>query len=237
MSSAVFQKTFSDLDLALFCFPKNQPVDPYNCALVSLQLMRLITPVKSNTLISKYPRGVKREEVLSFFRSTYGLELDFYNIPIEEFMSHYLDDFVFPGFACIIELISDGNHLSHSVLYVKTLKGLTFLVDAQTGKIYSRMIESPLIKPLDKFIQVHGINRINVLRHKEGVFPYDIHMKISNNTDTTLGKESIETFFKRGQIIESGTFPSSEIEMVAGKKSTKTRKTRGRLSRSANLSR
>ena len=233
MTTALFQKTMTDLDLAMFCFPKSQPSDPYNCALVSLQFMRLITPVKSNALIPRYPRGVPFEEILTFLKTNYNLDLQLFELMPGQIFDGYLGNYVLPGFASLLLLVSETKPLSHSVVYFKTSRSLEFLIDPQTGKIYSNSIETPLIKKLETFLKRHEINKIFVFRYKEA-FPYEIHRIISTKIDEILGTQSIETFFKRGEIIETGTFPSSEVEMTAGKKSMRTRK---RLPRATKLTR
>ena len=59
MTSYLFQRRLTDIDVVFFCFPCNQPkVGPMNCGLVTLQMMKLISPLESYALVSKYPQGM-----------------------------------------------------------------------------------------------------------------------------------------------------------------------------------
>ena len=236
--SSIFQKTLTGLDLAMFCFPESQPPGPYNCTLVSLQLLRLLTPVESTTLIPKYPRGVLRKDAELHVSNLAEIPVTFKELSILD--ASALDNYIFPGFACVMVISTTEQDINHTVIYWKTPTGVMLLIDPQTGKIYSKeqIPGYETIRKWDVFFARHRLSRLEVLQYTDKTLTKQEHSIVSQLTDNKIANNSIITFFKRGTFVRSGVYPSSliflpsEVEMTGGKQSKRTRK---HSSRSAKL--
>jgi len=196
MDTAVFQKRLSDLDIAMFCFPQSQPANPYNCTIVSLQLLRLISAVKSNILVPHFPRGVTGDQVTEYLRINFGVNTAFQELPLNVSLAVHLN----PGFACLINLVSTAMGMSHSVIFYKTIDGLTYVIDPQTGKFYSQDVERPNIRRIDTFFQRHNIDKLFVLRYTER-FGGARHAELSDMMDQRMAAHAVNIFYKRGRLL------------------------------------
>lgn len=235
--SSIFQKILTGLDLAMFCFPESQPPLPNNCTLVSLQLLRLLTPVESTTLIPIHPQGVLLTDTQRHVSVLAGIPVTFRELSIVE--ARELDRWIIPGYACLMNISNNEQDFNHTVVYWKTLKEFMLLIDPQSGKIYSKnpIPGYPIITQWDEFFTRNGITRLEVLQYTDNMFTREEHSLISQKIDYKLGDNALYTFFGRGTLVRRGVYPStwsSEVEMTAGKKSKRTRK---HSSRSANLTR
>lgn len=224
----VFQKRFSEMDLAMFCFPADQPpIDPYNCSLVTLQLLRMMTPAESNTLISMYSHGVSMAGLNDFITTLSGKKTSLYPLKKEDKLS----DSIYPGFATFINLrVGDG--VGHSMVMWRTPTGRYYVIDAQTGKIYADTFapgEAGFVNSFQDFLTRHGFTNASVFVYNDDYVDDRIHGEISDRIDYKISKNSLNVFYKRGHLVRTGVTAVGSLGVVPsrpGEVPTRPRTTR-----------
>ena len=215
------------MDLAMFCFPKSQPPDPYNCALVTLQMLRLITPTISNTLIPMYPQGMNRVELTTFMKEIYGQTLEYVEITVDN-LATYMHSII-PGFATMLQLSSSKTDTGHSVVYARSLTGVWYLIDPQSGMMYSDITgqDTGPIRKLAPYIS--QFDRATTLVYRDNVArTIEQHLELSQAMDSRIAGDGVMQFQSRGLVVEEyiRSIMGLDIEMRHGR-GRKTRKRKG----------
>lgn len=226
-SSRLLQKTLTDMDIAMFCFPKSQPPEPYNCSLVSMQLLRLLTPVESNALIEAYPRGMDINLVARFMGKRYDQSIEFFDI--REMGVEAFDASILPGFATLLQLYRSGTPNGHTIVMGRSLTGQMFIFDPQTGMVYSNAGDGKIIRSLAVFIQKYGFDTYGGFRYtEERLRTSDEHLALSKRMDEIVSHNAFLTFYKRGTVLDENikSMFNLDIEMRHGR-GRKTRKRKG----------
>ena len=214
-----------------------------NCAIVSLQLMRLVTGIQSNSVIPYYPGGLLPKEFLEYTKTFFGLDLTFYPFSVDDFKADKLNAYMIPGFACMV--IVSSREFRHTVVYFSDPLDGPILIDPQTGHIYS----NKYVQPSEKDREYFKANRIPYVRNLASIIDHwkiiDIqvvvyadgirktiedHKRISNDTDRILSNQAFRTFFDRGFIFDRKydferpplPLPSAATAATAGEKRVRT---------------
>jgi hypothetical protein len=224
-TSRLFQKTLTDMDIAMFCFPESQPPEPYNCSLVSLQFLRLLTPAESSALIGAHPTGVLPNQLVDLIKSKYGQSIERFNL--QEIGIKAFEDSIFPGFAALLMLYRTGEPIGHTVVVAKTTINEFFVFDPQTGMIYARNAGmGRIIRSLPDFVEKYGFDQFFGFQYTEvGSRQIGDHLALSKSMDDILATFAFFNFYKRGNVIDERikTSFNLDIEMRHGR-GRKTRK-------------